>query len=62
MDAAARLEIYTAIMEIYKSYMVRSTIIAGLMGFSLGLLVCLAIGLGISEKENRKLNRREKKA
>lgn len=62
MDAAARLEIYTAIMEIYKSYMVRNTIMAGLLGVALGMSLCLIIGLCSFTRDCKKLDKKEKKA
>jgi len=61
MDAATRLEIYTAIMEIYNSYMVRNTIMAGLLGVAIGISLCLIIGLCSFTRDCKKLEKKEKK-
>lgn len=62
MDTATTIEVYNAMLEIYKSYMVRNTIMAGLLGVALGMSLCLIIGLCSFARDCKKLEKKEKKS
>jgi len=61
MDVSTSLEIYNALIEIYKTYMVRNTVMAGVLGVALGICICLAVGLCSFTRDCKKLDKKEKK-
>lgn len=62
MDPTTTIEVYNAMLELYKTYMVRNTIIAGLLGVALGMSLCIIIGLYSFTRDCKKLEKKEKKS
>ena len=62
MDPTTTIEVYNAMLELYKTYMVRNTIIAGLIGVAVGISLCVILGLCSFTRDCKKLEKKEKKA
>ena len=54
MDFATRMEVYEKIFEIWKMFYTRGVITAALLGFSLGVFLCMFLSLGSFTKKKKK--------
>ena len=62
MNPTTTIEVYNAMLELYKTYMVRNTIMAGLIGVAVGISLCVIIGLYSFTRDCKKLEKKEKKS
>lgn len=62
MDTTTTIEVYNAMLELYKTYMVRNIVMAGLLGVAIGVSLCLIIGLCSFSRDCKKLEKKEKKS
>ena len=59
MDPVTALEVYGALFEVYKAYATRNMILAGLIGFTLGITVSMLIALGTILKSDKKKKKKD---
>ena len=60
MNPVTALEIYEALLEVYKIYSTKNIILAGLIGFTLGITISMTILLGSLLKEDKKSRKKVK--